>query len=557
MLAAVPRRPRSPALSRILVLGGYGGFGGRLSRRLASAGHDVLVAGRDIDRARHFCRGLANCKPFEADRDAPLEPLLAEANAELLIDAAGPFQGSDYRVPEACIAAGVHYLDLADGRDFVAGVGRLDEAARRRGVAIISGASSVPALSGAAVRLLADGMETVTAIEIAISASNQATAGFSVAAAILSYVGKPIRLWRGGRWTHAYGWQDLRRQNFALGESTALADRWTALADVPDLELLPDRVIGRPAVTFRAGTELAYQNFLLWLGSWLVRWKWLGSLRHLAPLLRPLSRLTAGFGSDRSGMAVQLFGIANGRRVERRWTLVADKGEGPEIPTLAAAILAGRAIEAGARDAGPLLTLEDFATSFSAMAITTETSERPQPDPLYAQLMGGRFAALAPEVRAMHMVLRDGGATGRATVSRGTNILAHVISLLMRFPPAGDHELHVAFAERDGIETWTRDFSGNRFSSHLSRQGPYLIERFGPLRFRFDLTNQGNGLRMTMRRWSLLKLPLPLWLAPRSEAREWAAEGRFHFDVPITLPLIGTIVHYRGWLTSVGQIATE
>jgi hypothetical protein len=31
-------------------------------------------------------------------------------------------------------------------------------------------------------------------------------------------------------------------------------------------------------------------------------------------------------------------------------------------------------------------------------------------------------------------------------------------------------------------------------------------------------------------------------------AREWEEDGRFWFDVPIALPLIGLIVHYRGWL---------
>ncbi|HZF99242.1 MAG TPA: hypothetical protein VEY92_13600 [Pseudoxanthomonas sp.] len=39
----------------------------------------------------------------------------------IVIHSAGPFQGCDYRVAEACLAAGVHCIDLADGRDFVAG----------------------------------------------------------------------------------------------------------------------------------------------------------------------------------------------------------------------------------------------------------------------------------------------------------------------------------------------------------------------------------------------------------------------------------------------------
>ncbi|MNY78176.1 hypothetical protein D3C86_2183260 [compost metagenome] len=53
---------------------------------------------------------------------------------------------------------------------------------------------------------------------------------------------------------------------------------------------------------------------------------------------------------------------------------------------------------------------------------------------------------------------------------------------------------------------------------------------------------------MRMRRWSLLRVPLPLWLAPSSEAREWAEGEVFCFDVPIALPGIGEVVHYRGWL---------
>jgi len=37
-----------------------------------------------------------------------------------VIHCAGPFQSQDYRVALAAMAAGAHYLDLADGRQFVA-----------------------------------------------------------------------------------------------------------------------------------------------------------------------------------------------------------------------------------------------------------------------------------------------------------------------------------------------------------------------------------------------------------------------------------------------------
>ena len=118
----------------------------------------------------------------------------------------------------------------------------------------------------------------------------------------------------------------------------------------------------------------------------------------------------------------------------------------------------------------------------------------------------------------------------------------------MRFPPEGDHDLHVSFEERDGIERWTRDFGGHVFSSRLSQSGAHLVERFGPMRFYFDLPADASGLTMVMRKWTVFSVPLPLALAPKSTAREWAEGEDFRFDVPIDLPLIGRIVHYRGRL---------
>ncbi|HEX8533982.1 MAG TPA: DUF4166 domain-containing protein, partial [Allosphingosinicella sp.] len=335
-----------------------------------------------------------------------------------------------------------------------------------------------------------------------------------------------------------------------------LRSRLAATADVPDLALLPARLPGTPSVTFFAGTDAGWHNLGLWLLSWPVRWGWLRRPERLAGVLSNLQHWTRGSGSMRSAFQVRLFGTAARRRIERRWTLIADCGHGPEIPALAVPLLlaklAASAIPPGASDAGGLLSLDDFEPSFAGLATTSELIERELPLPLYERLMGGRFAALPPAVRDLHDVLRDGGASGEAEVIRGRNPLAALAGALFRFPPAGRHPLHVAFAEQDGRERWTRDFSGRRFSSILSQHGQCLIERFGALRFAFDLPSNAKGLRMVMKRWWLGRLPLPIALAPRSDAREWEEDGRFRFDVSIALPLLGTIVHYRGWLEPEG-----
>ena len=550
MLAADTRAGEPHPLKRILVFGGYGGFGARLSRRLAKDGFEVLVAGRNLEAAKALALQLPKALALQADRNGDISAILSEYRPFLLIDAAGPFQQSDDRVPRACIEAGIHYIDLADARNFVGAIGALDEEAKAAGVTVISGASSVPALSSAVVADLAKNMEEVRSIEMSISASNRATAGASVAAAILSYVGKPIRLWRGRQWRNATGWHMLKRETYAVSGHRPLR-RLVALADVPDHDLLVDSFAGRPSVIFRAGPEFAFQTLALWLLSWPIAWDWLTSLRKISRFLLPLQGLTARLGTARSAVTIEIKGVEQGAMKARRWTLIAENGDGVEIPTLPAQLLVRALRESrlppGARHAGGLLVLKDFRSMFRDLAITEETTEASYM-PLYRRVMGPVFAHLSEPVRAMHEVFGDGGARGEAVVTRGGSPLARLVAKIFGFPAAGKHALHVSFDENNGIERWTRDFSGRRFLSHLSEENGRLVERFGPFRFSFDLPIRGNGLSMKMRHWSFLRVPLPLFLAPQSIAYEWAEGDRFHFDVPIALPLIGPVVHYRGWL---------
>ncbi len=543
-------------MKRILVIGGYGGFGARLSRRLSAAGHTVIVAGRSLEKARRFAATLAGAEAIAADRTSELAPVLAAARPDLVIDAAGPFQGSGYNVPEACIAAGMSYLDLADARDFVTGIGALDEAAQRAGITVIAGASTAPALTGAVVRKLAEGLDRVDQVEIALSASARTTAGASVTRAILSYVGRPVRLWRGGRWDEgARGWGEVRNVEMRCGVFSLR--RKVALAEVPDHDLLPPMLPGRPAVAFRAGNDLGFQMQALRLLGWPVRWGWPRSLGTLAGLLLPLQRVTARLGRDSSGMIVTLIGRRRDQAVERRWTIVAVDHFGAEIPALVAVLLAERLFGGiflpGARTAEALLPLERFEQALEWLPASCVSEERELPAVLYERIMGSPFAALPPLVRAIHDVRGDGGAAGEGRVERGRNLAARLIAWIARFPPAGEFPLHVSFAERDGRERWTRDFGGHVFASELSEKNGLAVERFGPMRFGFALAPTPDGLAMHLKRWSLFGIRLPLFLAPRISAREWEAEERFHFDVRLSFPLIGGIVHYTGWLTPIRQ----
>ena len=143
--------------------------------------------------------------------------------------------------------------------------------------------------------------------------------------------------------------------------------------------------------------------------------------------------------------------------------------------------------------------------------------------------------------------------SGRCSVEGGANPLARLLARLVGFPAAGqDVPVTVEMrADRDG-EIWTRTIGGRKFRSHLA---PVLgtrhtvTERFGPVTFDLRLVASADGLDLVASRGRLGPLPLPRWLLPQSNARERVdAQGRFTFDVPIALPGIGRLVHYRGWL---------
>lgn len=179
--------------------------------------------------------------------------------------------------------------------------------------------------------------------------------------------------------------------------------------------------------------------------------------------------------------------------------------------------------------------------------------------PLYRRILGDAWSALARPLQIMHDGVAD--ADGRAIIERGQGVGARLAAWLIGFPPAGeDVPVSVAFRSAGGREHWQRtfgdaDMSGARCArlSTIQEQGRgrfdmLLCEHFGPLAFGLALVVDEDRLRLVMRGWRFLGVPLPLVLAPRIDAHEFAADGRFNFHVEINHPMLGLMVRYRGWL---------
>src|SRR3546814_8044074 len=73
-----------------------------------------------------------------------------------------------------------------------------------------------------------------------------------------------------------------------------------------------------------------------------------------------------------------------------------------------------------------------------------------------------------------------------------------------------------------------------------------LVERLGPVRFRFALHAQDGELWSRVNGVKLFGvLPLPAPLFDGVYCREGEAEGRYTFEVEAALPLCGRLIRYR------------
>ena len=541
-----PKRP-------IMVLGASGVFGSRVCRHLLKGGADVVAVARDPSRLEKLHRELGDLGPLQTVQGTlpdDLAPLLIAHRPSAVIDTAGPFQGRTYRVPRACIDHGVTYFDLSDGREDVAGITALDDAAKNARVTILSGVSTVCAVSSAVIEHLKPAFSVIDTIEVAIVPGNDAPRGPAVTSSVLSWVGKPVPRWSHGEQTIVTGWQEIHRRTIG-----SLGKRWLANCDVPDAVLLGPRYDARH-VRLHAGMELPIIHFGLWLLSWPVRWGLVRNLASVSGVLQPIANALRPFGTNTGGMVVSVTGTrTDGRPLHRLWTLEASEGDGPMVPAsasaaLALSILRGGTLEPGARPCLGEARLPDILDVLKPYAIRTTTNDE-RPVPLYRQALGEGFDCLPEPVRAIHDRVTSFRATGQVTITLGRNPIARCLQALGLLPrPGAGIETEVTFTMRDGRERWTRrfgSFSGSSVQGWPSKD--HVWEKIGPIAGQARFKAHKAGLDLELASFRFLGIPLPRFLWLRAWGHERAdEEGRFTFDVGIALPFGLDLVTYKGWL---------
>lgn len=169
---------------------------------------------------------------------------------------------------------------------------------------------------------------------------------------------------------------------------------------------------------------------------------------------------------------------------------------------------------------------------------------------LFQEILGNRFNELPDEVKRVHDARERKTLKGRCDVVRGEHWLVAPIAWVASLPNVQrDAPITVTIERQERFERWCRNFDGHQMNSRLWRENGGVAERLGPLTFRFALRVVNRSIEWRTQRVSFLGMPLPLSWFSGTQAVETSADGRYTFDVRAALPIVGTLVRYRGWLS--------
>lgn len=584
------------AMKRVVVVGGSGLFGSRVARGLARLhpGTEVVVTSRSGARAREAAV-FAGPEVRHAALDLGAGEGASRARAGILqgasvvVNAAGPWgEGGLELAREAC-RAGAHYVDMADCREYVA---RFEAAvgpdAMRAGVTAVTGASTSPALSVAAVRRAEEALGgRARAASVVISGALRTPFGAGTVASVLRYAGEPFLRASSGplpEHGHARGWRGLRWESFR----GVVERRLTAEVRTPCLDALPCAAPGLKSVRVSAGVGHALPVLGMWLASFLPRPVLRALVERGAPAMArawawAVSALPAGGSADVGAMKVLVVGEQHGRPgpAVYEWSLRSEGGDGLEAACAPAVLMASRLLEPPPRRAPPpagaytpaqpgLLSLREVERYLERAGVRVWTSEhvRDFRSP-FSECVGTRDASrMSPWVRLSHS--EGGRFSGELEVvapSWRRQPLAALACLAAGLPPSsGGRRLPVSVVIEpragsggagSGDElVFLRSVGGRSLVSSWSLRHGAIFERFRADQ-RFGLSAgllpscggfflRGRALGLPLQRvWPFVRVLAESETSPRADDPRV-----MDLDVRATLPLLSLrpLFGYRGTL---------
>ena len=286
-------------MRRIVVAGGLGFFGSATVECLRRKGAHPVRASRGPGAE------------VRLDVEDPDSIRAALRPGDVVVDAAGPFQGRTGVLAEAAIEIGFDLLDLSDSLAHAQRILDLRARIDASEIRVLPSCSAISVISAAAVRW--SGARVPARVDAFLAPATRHTATRGTGGALLASVGRPIRVWREGRLLGARGWGESRF--FALPPPIGPSRGW--LFESADSIFLPRVWPSLRSVGLWVDTRVPGLNRFL-------------SLVARRPTLRPLVEKMRGLGlafSRRLGAqsSVLAFEIEEPGRSTKRAVLVAPR----------------------------------------------------------------------------------------------------------------------------------------------------------------------------------------------------------------------------------------
>jgi short subunit dehydrogenase-like uncharacterized protein len=153
-----------------MLYGAAGYTGTLIAEHARQRGHQPLLAGRSAAAVTALAERLG--LPYrELSLDDPATLTAALADVDLVLNAAGPFLHTAGPLAEACLRAGVHYLDIGNELQVFRALYDLDERARQAGITIMPGAGFGVIAANCLARYVSDAVGGAAVLEVATRAA--------------------------------------------------------------------------------------------------------------------------------------------------------------------------------------------------------------------------------------------------------------------------------------------------------------------------------------------------------------------------------------------------
>ena len=153
-----------------MLYGAAGYTGALIAQHAYKRGHRPVLAGRTAPAITALAQRLD--LPHQAlALDDPAALNAALAGVDLVLNAAGPFLHTAAPLAEACLAAGVHYLDIGNELQVFRTLYDLDRRARQAGVTIMPGVGFGVVATNCLARHVSDAVGGAAILEIATRAA--------------------------------------------------------------------------------------------------------------------------------------------------------------------------------------------------------------------------------------------------------------------------------------------------------------------------------------------------------------------------------------------------